>query len=37
VVGDEADGTDEHVAHALGVQLCEVVEDVRTEPRLAGC
>src|SRR4051794_28850080 len=34
MVGDEADGAHEHVAHSAGVQVGQVVEDVRPEPRL---
>src|SRR5204863_8706642 len=36
VIRDEADGADENVAGPLRVQLLEVVEDVRAEPRLPG-
>ena len=36
VVRDEADRAHEHVAHAARVEVVEVVEDVRAEPRLAG-
>src|SRR5438552_1525626 len=35
MVGDEADRADEHVLDAARSQLAEVVEDVRSEPRLA--
>ena len=36
MVGDEADGTDQHLANPATVQLPEMVEDVGPEPRLAG-
>ena len=35
VVGDEADGTDEHLAHTPLVQVVEVIQDVRPQPGLA--
>src|SRR5580765_8178536 len=35
MVGDEADRADEHLLDTAGVQLFEVVEDVRAEPGLA--
>src|SRR5437870_4414737 len=35
MIRHEADRADEHVAHAVCMQLVEVLEDVRAEPRLA--
>src|ERR671934_1749453 len=35
VVGDKADRAHEHLAHPASVQVLEMVEDVRAEPRLA--
>lgn len=37
MVADEADGTDEDVVGALGVEVSHVVEDVWFEPGLVGC
>ncbi len=36
VIGDEADGTHEHVANAVRMERGEVIQDVGPEPRLAG-
>ena len=36
VIGDEADGRDDHVLDAPRSQLAQVIADVRFEPRLRG-